>query len=129
MEKTASRDKIYTWARFVPHAGKLEEFKRLAQQAIEIVRAQEPGTLLYEWWFNADESECVAIDCYADSDAIMEHVRNVGPTMRKILAIADRTTEIYGADPIARLATGGATARPGDYYGPHYDGFNRVHDR
>jgi quinol monooxygenase YgiN len=61
MKNTASRDRIYTWARFVPHPGKLDEFKRLAQQAVAIVRAQEPGTLLYEWWFNDDESECLAV--------------------------------------------------------------------
>jgi quinol monooxygenase YgiN len=128
MNRTASRDKIYTWAKFVPHPGRLEEFKRLALQAIAIVREKEPDTLLYEWWFNADESECVAMDCYADVDAIMEHVKNVGPTMRQILAIAERTTAIYGSNPMQRLAAGKATAKSHEFYGPHFAGFNRVHD-
>lgn len=128
MSKTSSKEKIYTWAKFVPHPGKLDQFKRLAQQAANIVRENEPGTLLYEWWFNEDETECVAIDCYEDTDAILAHVRNVGPTMREILTIADRTVEIYGADPMPQLAANKGTAKADEYYGPHFVGFNRTHD-
>jgi quinol monooxygenase YgiN len=128
MTRTASHEKIYTVARFRPHPGKLEEFKRLACEAIAIVREKEPDTLIYEWWFNADETECVAIDCYSNFDAILAHVRNVGPTMRQILRIADRSTEIYGADPMSRLAAHHSTARSNEYYGPHFAGLNRQHD-
>src|SRR4051794_11078886 len=43
--------------RFKFHAGKVEEFKRLSARAMEIVRARDTGTLQYDTYFNADESE------------------------------------------------------------------------
>ena len=43
--------------RFKFHEGKVEEFKRLSARAMEIVRAQDTGTLQYDTYFNADESE------------------------------------------------------------------------
>ena len=56
-------------ARFKIHEGKLEEFKRLSAQAMEIVRTKDPGTLQYDTYFNDDESECVVIERYRDSEA------------------------------------------------------------
>ena len=38
------------------HEGKLEEFKRLSVQAMEIVRAKDTGTLQYEIYLSDDQS-------------------------------------------------------------------------
>jgi hypothetical protein len=38
-------------------SGKLKEWKRLTEQAMEIVRTKDKGTLQYEIFSNADESE------------------------------------------------------------------------
>ena len=46
-------------ARFKFHEGKLEEFKRLSAQCMEIVRTKDTGTLQYDIYFNDDQSECV----------------------------------------------------------------------
>ena len=43
-------------ARFRFHPVKVEEYKRLSAQAMDIVRAKESGTLEYSVFFNADES-------------------------------------------------------------------------
>ena len=43
-------------ARFTFHEGKVEEYKRLSAQAMDIVRAKESGTLEYAIYFNEDES-------------------------------------------------------------------------
>jgi len=59
-------EKIYSYAKFSIHPGKLAEFKRLAGECSRIVNEEEPGTLFYEWFMNADETECVALDCYRD---------------------------------------------------------------
>jgi len=107
---------MFTYAKFKIHPGKAEEFKRLAQRCVQIVREREPGTLLYEWFMNADETECVALDAYVDLDAVMLHVQNIGPTMRELMSISDRHLEIYGADPTERFG-GRTTARNSDYYG------------
>ncbi|MFO1426735.1 MAG: antibiotic biosynthesis monooxygenase [Steroidobacteraceae bacterium] len=113
--------KIYSYAKFRIHEGKGEEFRRLARECSEIVNTREPGTLFYEWFFNRDGSECVALDCYVDVDALQEHVRNIGPLMRQLMAVADRYVEIYGDDPSPVWAKG-ATTSIRDFYGPRFLG-------
>jgi quinol monooxygenase YgiN len=73
-------------ARFKIHEGKLDEFKRLSAQAMEIVRTQESGTLQYDTYFNHDESECVIIERYRDSDAAIEHATNLAELSEAVLA-------------------------------------------
>ncbi len=51
-------------ARFKFHEGKLEEFKRLSAQAMEIVRTKDTGTLQYDIYFNEDQSECIVVERY-----------------------------------------------------------------
>ena len=46
-------------ARFKFHEGKVEEFKRLSAQAMEIVRTKDTGSLQYDTYFNDDQSECI----------------------------------------------------------------------
>jgi quinol monooxygenase YgiN len=46
-------------ARFRIHEGKLDEFKRLSAQAMEIVRTKDSGTLQYDTYFNDDQTECM----------------------------------------------------------------------
>ena len=55
--------------RFKFHEGKLEEFKRLSAQAMEIVRAKDTGTLQYEIYFSDDQSECIVLERYRDRGA------------------------------------------------------------
>ena len=64
-------------ARFRFHEGKREEYLRLSDQATEIVRAKEPGTLAYDLYLNGDQSECMFIERYRDSEAAMEHAANL----------------------------------------------------
>ena len=90
-------------ARFRFHDGKLEEFKRLAAQAMEIVRTKDSGTLQYDTYFNDDQSECVVIERYRDSDAALDHFANVGDLFEPILATV---TVLHGellGDPSAEL--------------------------
>ena len=83
-------------ARFRFHPGKADEFKRLAVRAMEIVRASEPGTLQYETYFNADESEAVVIERYRDSQALIDHGQHMADLMDPILATAEVTGELLG---------------------------------
>ena len=84
-------------ARFKFYEGKVEEFKRLSAQCMEIVRAQEPGTLQYETYFNADESEAIVLERYRDSQALIEHGEHMGPFMDAIIATGDVHGELLGA--------------------------------
>jgi quinol monooxygenase YgiN len=76
-------------ARFRIHDGKLDEFKRLSAEAREIVRTKDPGTLQYEIFFNDDESECIVLERFKDSQALIEHAANLGALSETILSIVD----------------------------------------
>jgi quinol monooxygenase YgiN len=64
-------------ARVKFHEGKVEEFKRLSAEAREVVRARDSGTLQYEVYLNADETEGVVLERYRDSKALIEHAANL----------------------------------------------------
>ena len=90
-------------ARFRIHDGKLGEFKRLSAQAMEIVRTKERGTLQYDTYFNDDESECVIIERYRDSEAAIEHATNLAEVSEAVLATV---TVVHGevlGEPSAEL--------------------------
>mgnify|MGYP003577905870 CR=1 FL=1 len=80
--------------KFLP--GKVEEWKRLTEQAMEIVRSKDSGTLQYEIFFNEDESEAVVFERYRDADAALEHFANIGHLMEPIMATATVTGEVLG---------------------------------
>jgi quinol monooxygenase YgiN len=76
-------------AKFLP--GKLEEWKRLTAEAVRIVRTRDTGTLQYEIFFNADETEAVVFERYRDSDAALEHFANIGHLMAPLMETATIT--------------------------------------
>ncbi len=82
--------------RFKFHEGKVEEFKRLSARAMEIVRAQDTGTLQYDTYFNDDESEAVVIERFRDSQALIEHGEHVAALMEPIIATASVSGELLG---------------------------------
>jgi quinol monooxygenase YgiN len=73
-------------ARFKFLEGKREEYLRLSDQATEIVRAKEPGTLAYDLYLNGDRSECMFIERYRDSEAAIEHFVNLGHLFDAVLS-------------------------------------------
>ena len=89
------------------HEGKLDEFKRLSARCMEIVRAKDPGTLQYDTYFNNDQSECIVVERFADSEALIEHGANLAHLMDAILATGSFTGELLGepsSEIEARLA-------------------------
>ena len=93
---------IHGIARFKLHEGKLEEFKRLSAQCMEIVRTKDTGTLQYDIYLNEDQSECIVHEAYRDSAALMEHFENLGDLMQAILETGSVSGELLG-DPSAEL--------------------------
>jgi quinol monooxygenase YgiN len=82
--------------RFTFHPGKLEEFKRLSAECLEIVRAKDEGTLQYDTYFNDDESECIVLERFRDSDALILHGQNMAPLMESIMATGTVSGELLG---------------------------------
>jgi quinol monooxygenase YgiN len=89
-------------ARFKFHEGKLEEFKRLSAECMEIVRTKDTGTLQYEIYFNDDHSECIVLERYRDSAALIEHAEHIGDLMEPIVATGSVSGELLG-EPSAEL--------------------------
>lgn len=83
-------------ARVKINPGILEEWKRLTEQAMEIVRTRDPGTLQYEVFLNDDESEAIVFERYRDADAALEHFANISHLMESLMATATVTGEVLG---------------------------------
>ncbi|MET3901230.1 quinol monooxygenase YgiN [Devosia sp. UYZn731] len=99
-------DEIKGIARARIKPGKLEEYKRLCEQAMEIVRTQDTGTLQYEIFFNQDETEAIVYERYRDIDAAMEHFAHIGQLMEPLMATAEVTGEVLGK-PSEKMQLGG----------------------
>ena len=89
-------------ARITFHEGKLAEFERLVAQCMEIVRAKDTGTLQYAVYFNDDRSECVVLERYTDSDALIEHATHLGAISEEIIATGSVSGALLG-EPSAEL--------------------------
>jgi hypothetical protein len=89
-------------ARFKFHGGELEEFKRLAAQCMEIVRTKDTGTLQYDIYVNDDQGECIVIERYRDSEALIEHAVHLGDLGPAIFATGWVSGELLG-EPSAEL--------------------------
>ena len=107
-------DTIQVTARLTIHEGKLEEFKELAAQCMRSVRERDSGTLQYDWFLNNNHTECVVVEKYKGSGAVLEHVANLGPTLGAVLNISDMALEIYGS-PSADLVKATASLAPKIY--------------
>lgn len=83
-------------ARFKFHEGKVEEYKRLSAQAMEIVRTKDTGTLQYDIYLNDDQSEAVVIERYRDSEALIEHGAHLGNLSAAILSTGSVSGEVLG---------------------------------
>jgi len=99
-------DEIKGIARAKIRPGKLDDYKRLCVEAMEIVRTQDTGTLQYEIFFNADESEAITFERYRDIDAAIEHFSRISHLIEPILATAELTGEVLGR-PSEKMQLGG----------------------
>jgi len=105
-------DELLGIARFKIHKGKLEEFKRLSAQAMEIARTKDTGTLQYEIYINEEKSEAVVIERYKDSAALMEHMANNSDVAREIFLTGSVSGELLG-EPSPELKANLANAPVG----------------
>jgi hypothetical protein len=99
--------------RFSIHPGKTDKFKQLAQKAFAVTR-NEAGNLQYDYLLSADESTCVVLEKYDDSDAFLAHVVNLGEILGQMLAISEIAPEVYG-NPSEALVNATAELNPTVY--------------
>ena len=90
-------------ARFKFHEGKRDEYLRLSAQARDIVRTKDSGTLAYDLYLNGDQSECMFIERYRDSDAAIEHAANLGHLFDAVLSTVSVVHGELLGEPSAEL--------------------------
>jgi quinol monooxygenase YgiN len=92
--------------------GKLDEFKRLSAQCMEVVRTKDTGTLQYESYLNEDETECIVLERYRDSQALLDHFKNIGDLMGAMFTTCIGSGEVCGnATPELIKALEGSSGR------------------
>jgi quinol monooxygenase YgiN len=108
---------------FTLQAGQQDSFKQQLREIIPFIESTEPGALIYEFYFNSDESRCYVTERYADSEAMLAHLANVNSRLQEILKISSISRlEIYGAlSPEAHAVA----ASLGANFLTHFDGFSR----
>jgi quinol monooxygenase YgiN len=93
---------IYT--RFFINPGSLAAFREAAAAMLQTTRENDPGTSRYDWFYDAAESECLALDTYDDAAAMFAHMANCHDAHERLLANATMVTEFLGGLPAAALA-------------------------
>lgn len=86
--------------RFRFHEGKRDEYLRLSAQAMEIVRTKDTGTLQYDLYLNDDETECLFIERYRDSQALIEH----GEHLRDLSAAILETVSVVHGEVLGEVS-------------------------
>lgn len=97
-------------ARFTFHPGKVDEFKRLSRECMRVVKELDTGTLRYEIFLNADETEAIVIEEYVDEQALIEHSAHIGEELSNaIIATGIVYGELLGelTDPFRSQLAGG----------------------
>jgi len=102
MMRKAKMSRIQSVARFRIHPGKLDEFKQLSENCMRLAREKDTGTIRYDIFFNADETECVVYEEYVDAAAHVKHFENMGENAAAIFSIVDMEGELWG-NPDATL--------------------------
>jgi quinol monooxygenase YgiN len=95
-------------ARFALHEGRLDDFKRLSAECMAVVRDRDTGTLQYDIFISEDETECLVLERYEDSQALINHVENIGGLMAKIMETGSVTGAVLGepSDDLRRQLDG-----------------------
>ncbi len=73
---------------FKIHEGQLGAFKQGCEAFVEKTKT-EPGCMFYAFSFDGDEAHCR--EGYADADAVLQHLDNVGALLQEALKISDIT--------------------------------------
>ena len=60
------------------------------------MRTKDSGPLQYESYFNSDNTECLVFERYRNSQALLDHHKNLGDTMAATLQTCSGSGEICG---------------------------------
>jgi len=76
--------------------GKVDAFKEIAQELLEVVREKEPETLRYMWYFDKDQNKSYAVEEYPNAAALRAHALHLGTALPKMLKISKPKFTVLG---------------------------------
>ena len=79
--------------------GQLDTFKGMAQDISSNVEANEPLTNGYEWYISDNGEICYVAECYPDSDALLNHLKNEEDVLGPLLDIAPLSEMLVFGSP------------------------------
>ena len=99
-------NQIHLHTEFTITPGKVDEFKEIFQELLEVVKEKEPNTLRYQCYFNTDQTKSYVVEEYQNTEALRVHTLHVALTIRKLLKISKVTkaTVLGELNPVAREA-------------------------
>jgi quinol monooxygenase YgiN len=94
-----AHNQIHFRAEFTIEEGKIDQYKKLAQEMSKAVEANEPDTIDYQFYLNRAETKCIVHETYTNSEAVLAH--NDGVASQTILPKIFRVSrisrfEVYG---------------------------------
>jgi quinol monooxygenase YgiN len=104
--------KVYIFFKMKLNLGQEQDFKSYVRQLEQLVKEKCPRTLGYEWFLNEDETQCLAVETFVDSDALMFHADTVNDLAMKLFSTCEIQEVNLLGDPseavIARTSAYGA---------------------
>ena len=99
-------NRLYLHTEFTITPGKVDEFKTIFEELLEVVKEKEPNTLRYQCYFNKDQSKSYVVEEYPNTEALRVHTLHVALTIRKILKISKitKSTVLGELNPVTREA-------------------------
>ncbi|MBT5498398.1 MAG: antibiotic biosynthesis monooxygenase [Alphaproteobacteria bacterium] len=80
--------------------GQLDTFKSVMAEMVAATNANEPDTLIYEWFISEDQQTCHIYERYVDSAATMIHLATFGEKFaERILATVEPTRFVVYGNP------------------------------
>lgn len=103
-------DNVYWVLDTAIREGKFDELKALMKEMVDATRANEPGTLNYEWTISEDKGKCTLYERYTDSTAAMTHIGNFGKNFapRFMACLEPKKLVVHGkvSDDVKKALTG-----------------------
>lgn len=104
--------------------GRQDDLRHLAAEMVGSTKANEPGTLAYEWSISADGKQCHIFERYVDSAALLAHVATFGEKFAgRFLEILKPVRFVVWGSPSSEARDAVADFRP--IYMQPVGGFNR----
>lgn len=83
--------------------GKLDELKALMGKVMAFVKETEPDFLMYDWGVSEDGTKAFAIEHYANSKAVLFHVKNYAHFLEELDKLRTPVRGVVTGNPSEEL--------------------------